>query len=200
MKITGCQQSRSLQDPNDTPNLEMDASSPTTAYWNDPDATALAVRDGWLYTGDLAYQDEDGYFWFSGRKKEIIIRGGSNISPQEVEEILLQHPAVFQAGVVGTPDPDLGESVIAFVSLRDQRTCSETELIDFARKSLSDHKVPRAVYFLAAIPLGNTGKVSRKLLKEMLQKDACPGVKNEIARRRSLTKAIAPTGTESVGA
>jgi len=103
MKITGCQQSRSLQDPNDTPNLEMDASSPTTAYWNDPDATALAVRDGWLYTGDLAYQDEDGYFWFSGRKKEIIIRGGSNISPQEVEEILLQHPAIFQAGVVGTP-------------------------------------------------------------------------------------------------
>jgi long-chain acyl-CoA synthetase len=138
-------------------------------YWNDPASTAAAIRDGWFYTGDLAYQDEDGYFWFSGRKKEIIIRGGSNVSPQEVEEVLLQHPAVYQAGVVGVPDPKMGESIVAFVSRRDNAACSEQELIDFTKKSLSDHKVPGTVYFLCEMPLGNTGKVSRKALKEMLQ-------------------------------
>jgi long-chain acyl-CoA synthetase len=137
-------------------------------YWNDPEATAAAIRDGWLYTGDLARWDEDGYCWFAGRKKEIIIRGGSNIAPQEVEEVLLQHPAVFQAGVVGVPDPELGESVIAFVSLRDKQACCESELIDFARGYLSDHKVPCHVHFLSDLPLGTTGKVSRRTLKESL--------------------------------
>jgi long-chain acyl-CoA synthetase len=138
-------------------------------YWNDPEATAAAVRDGWLHSGDLARWDEGGYCWFAGRKKEIIIRGGSNIAPQEVEEVLLQHPAVFQAGVVGVPDPELGESVIAFVSLRDQQACCESELIDFARAYLSDHKVPGKVHFLADLPLGTTGKVSRRTLKESLR-------------------------------
>jgi long-chain acyl-CoA synthetase len=142
-------------------------------YWNDPEATAAAIRDGWLYTGDLAREDEDGYYWFAGRKKEIIIRGGSNVAPQEVEEVLLRHPSVFQAGVVGMPDPELGESVIAFVSLRDQSSaCCESELIAYARQFLSDHKVPGKVHFLADMPLGTTGKVSRKSLKESLQAQA----------------------------
>lgn len=150
---------------------ELIARAPLTmiGYWNEPEATASTVRDGWLYTGDRARRDEDGYYWFAGRKKEIIIRGGSNVSPQEVEEVLLTHPAVFQAGVVGIPDPEFGESVIAFVSLRDNGECSEPELIAFARQFLSDHKVPAKVHFLAELPLGTTGKVSRKTLKESLQ-------------------------------
>ena len=100
---------------------EMVVRHPGTAvgYWNDPDSTSAAIRDGWLYTGDLASKDNDGFYWFAGRKKEIIIRGGSNVSPQEVEEALLKHPAVFQAGVVGTPDPTWGESVVAFVRPHD---------------------------------------------------------------------------------
>jgi long-chain acyl-CoA synthetase len=138
-------------------------------YWNDAEATAATIRDGWLHTGDLVRMDEDGYVWFSGRKKEIIIRGGSNVAPQEVEEILLQHPAVFQAGVVGVPDPEFGESVVAFVSLKNGGRCSEPELIGFARQFLSDHKVPGKVHFLPDMPLGTTGKVSRKTLKESLQ-------------------------------
>jgi long-chain acyl-CoA synthetase len=142
-------------------------------YWNDPEATAATIRDDWLYTGDLARVDADGYYWFAGRKKEIIIRGGSNVAPQEVEEVLLQHPAVFQAGVVGMPDAEFGESVVAFVSLRDNGPgCCESELIDYARRFLSDHKVPGQVHFLADIPLGTTGKVSRKRLKESLQAQA----------------------------
>jgi len=144
-------------------------------YWNDPEGTAATMRDGWLRTGDLVRMDEDGYVWFSGRKKEIIIRGGSNVAPQEVEEILLQHPAVFQAGVVGVPDPEFGESVVAFVSLRNGGQCSEPELIGFARQFLSDHKVPGKVHFLPDMPLGTTGKVSRKTLKESLQTQAVPG-------------------------
>jgi long-chain acyl-CoA synthetase len=144
-----------------------------TGYWHDAEATAATVRDGWLYTGDLARVDEDGYYWFAGRKKEIIVRGGSNVAPQEVEEVLLQHPAVFQAGVVGMPDPELGESVVAFVSLRDDGGgCCESELIDHARRFLSEHKVPGKVHFLADMPLGTTGKVSRKRLRESLQEEA----------------------------
>lgn len=139
-----------------------------TGYWNDPSATAATVIDGWLHTGDLARQDHEGRYWFAGRKKEIIIRGGSNVAPQEVEDVLLQHPAVSEAGVVGIPDAEYGEAVVAFVSLRSARDCAERELIDFARRHLSDHKVPGRVHFLSALPLGNTGKVSRKTLKESL--------------------------------
>jgi long-chain acyl-CoA synthetase len=156
-------------EPGTTGELIVRTAAMMIGYWNDPDATAAAVRDGWLHTGDRARRDEDGYCWFAGRKKEIIIRGGSNVAPQEVEEVLLQHPAIFQAGVVGVPDPELGESVVAFVTLRDQRACGESELIDFARRFLSDHKVPGKVHFLADMPLGTTGKVSRKSLKESLQ-------------------------------
>lgn len=151
-----------------TGELTVRTSVKMLGYWNDPAATAAAVRDGWLHTGDLVRQDEDGYCWFAGRKKEIIVRGGSNVAPQEVEDVLLQHPAVFQAGVIGVPDPELGESVIAFVSLRERGGCCERELIDFARRLLSDHKVPGKVHFLESMPLGATGKVSRRTLKEWL--------------------------------
>ncbi len=88
-------------------------------YWNDPDATARLFEGGWLHTGDLARRDEDGYYWFQGRLKQIIIRGGSNISPQEVEEALYQHPAVLEAGVVGLPDPMFAEVPVAFISMRE---------------------------------------------------------------------------------
>lgn len=153
---------------------EMIARHPGTmiGYWNNPEATADTLRDGWLYTGDLAYRDDDGYYWFSGRQKEVIIRGGSNVSPQEVEDALLQHTAVFQAGVVGTPDLELGESVVAFVSLHSDADCTEQQLIHFTRQSLSDHKVPGAIYFLDEMPLGITGKVSRKALKATLQQQS----------------------------
>ena len=137
-------------------------------YWNDPNATEALLRNGWLHTGDLASCDGDGYYWFKGRKKEIIIRGGSNISPQEVEEALYQHPAVMEVGVIGTPDPILGQRVIAFVSVRPTDAPSEKELIEFARQRLADYKTPERILFIPQLPKGLTGKVQRRALKEML--------------------------------
>ena len=125
------------------------------------------LRDGWLYTGDLVRCDSDGYFWFMGRKKEIIIRCGSNISPQEVEDALYQHPAVVQTGVIGKPHPVYGEQVVAFVSLREGQEISEQQLMEFARKRLADYKTPERILFLPDLPKGPTGKVQRRALKEI---------------------------------
>ncbi len=149
---------------------ELIARSPNNCigYWNDPAATAELLRDGWLYTGDLAERDADGYYWFRGRLKQIIIRAGSNISPQEVEEVLYQHPAVFEAGVAGKPDPVYGETVAAFVSLRPGAQADEAELREFARQRLADYKTPETVVILPELPKGLTGKVLRRALKEML--------------------------------
>src|SRR5262245_31573732 len=94
-------------------------------YWDDPENTAHAIRDGWLHTGDLAYKDAAGHYWFVGRSKDIIVRGGSNVSPLEVEAVLYQHPAVREVAVVGVPDPAWGEVVRAFVSLRPGQPATE---------------------------------------------------------------------------
>jgi long-chain acyl-CoA synthetase len=133
-------------------------------YWQDPDATTAAVRNGWFHTGDLARCDEDGFYWFAGRKKEIIIRGGSNISPQEVEAVLYQHPAVGEVGVVGRQDHVWGEVVVAFVALRSGHAVTEAELIAFARERLADYKIPVSVIFRAELPKGPTGKIQRRAL------------------------------------
>lgn len=143
-------------------------------YWNDPKATRDALMDGWLCTGDLASRDSDGYYWFHGRKKEIIIRAGSNISPQEVEEALYKHPEVLEAGVIGVPDPIYGETVAAFVVLRRSQTIAPQELRQFAAQYLADYKLPEQILFLEELPKGPTGKVQRRALREMLPESADP--------------------------
>jgi len=135
-------------------------------YWADPEATAAALQEGWLRTGDLARRDEDGYYWFVGRKKQIIIRGGSNISPLEVEEALCQHPAVREAGVVGVPDPTWGETVRAYVALKEGEETSEADLQWFVRERIAAYKVPEAILFLPELPKGLTGKIDRRALRE----------------------------------
>ncbi len=137
-------------------------------YWNDPEATSALLGGGWLHTGDLASRDADGYYWFKGRKKEIIIRAGSNISPQEVEEALYRHPAVLEAGVVGAPDPLYGERILAFIVLREGHTVDPRELRRFAQQYLADYKLPEEIRFLKELPKSPTGKVHRRTLKEML--------------------------------
>jgi long-chain acyl-CoA synthetase len=143
--------------------------SPATyiGYWDNPAATLDTLRGGWLYTGDLGHRDRDGYFWFDGRKKEIIVRGGYNISPQEVEETIQDHPAVLEVAVIGVPVPVYGESVVAFVALRNERVAGDQELKDHASKRLADLKVPEQIFFVESLPKGITGKVQRRALKEL---------------------------------
>jgi long-chain acyl-CoA synthetase len=140
-----------------------------TGYWQDPDATAAAIQDGWFHTGDLARCDADGYYWFAGRKKEIIIRGGSNISPQEVEAVLYEHPAVAEAAVVGRPDAVWGEVVVAHIVLRQGHVPNESYLIAFARKRIADYKTPEVIIFHSELPKSATGKIQRRALREMQQ-------------------------------
>ncbi|OGR05623.1 MAG: hypothetical protein A3K23_01035 [Desulfobacca sp. RBG_16_58_9] len=135
------------------------------AYWQNPEETAKALKDGWLYTGDLARVDEDGYYWFVGRKKNIIIRGGSNISPREVEEVLFRHPAVKDACVVGKPDPAWGQTVKAYVSFKENLAPpTARDLQAFAAERLAAYKVPAEIVILPELPLNPIGKVDRRQL------------------------------------
>jgi long-chain acyl-CoA synthetase len=152
----------------DVGEIAVRARSVFVGYWNNPEATAQAFRDGWFLTGDLAYEDRDGFFWFAGRKKEIIVRGGSNVSPQEVEEAVYQHPAVAEVAVVGAPDERWGEIIVAAVVRREGYAVSEVELIEFARERLSLYKCPERIVFLDTMPKGPTGKVQRRTIKEMI--------------------------------
>jgi long-chain acyl-CoA synthetase len=131
-------------------------------YWGD-----APFEDGWLKTGDLVETDADGFVWFRGRKKEIIIRGGSNISPQEVEETLYKHPAVAEVGVIGEPHDYWGEVVLAYVALREGHEASPEELVDFSRRHMAPYKCPERVVFLEKLPKGPTGKVQRRALREL---------------------------------
>ncbi len=137
-------------------------------YLDDPEATALALREGWLYTGDIGYLDGDGYLYIVDRKKDLIISGGFNLYPSEVEGVLLRHPAVKEAAAVGQPDPVRGEVVHAFVTLREGTEITEAELIEFARKSLVYYKCPSRVSFIETMPMTITGIPSRHELRERL--------------------------------
>jgi acyl-CoA synthetase (AMP-forming)/AMP-acid ligase II len=137
-----------------------------TGYWQDPDSTASAMRDGWYHTGDLARCDTDGYYWFAGRKKEIIIRGGSNISPQEVEAAVCEASCSKRVAVIG-PDSLWGETVSAWVTLRPDKAVAEADLIAFARERLADYKTPEHIIFLSELPKSPTGKIQRRAVREM---------------------------------
>ena len=140
-----------------------------SGYWNDHEATRQVVRDGWLDSGDLAHADEDGYLWFFGRKKQVIVHDGSNISPMEVESALDEHPAVALAGVVGIHDEVHGENVRAYVTLRDdQPRPSSGDLIIFCRERIG-YKAPEEIVFLDEMPLNPTGKIDRVGLKKMAE-------------------------------
>jgi len=138
-------------------------------YWNDPEATRATMKDGWLDTGDVMRLDDDGYFWFCGRHKQIIVHDGSNISPQEVEDALIDHPAIASAGVVGVRDLAHGENVCAFVTLKQGATPPAPHaLIEFARARVG-YKAPENLFVLAQMPLNTTGKVDRATLKKLAE-------------------------------
>jgi len=136
-------------------------------YWNQPEATAETLRDGWLYTGDLATMDDDGYVSIVDRKKDMIVVSGYNVYPREVEEVLFRHPAVAEAAVVQYPDPYQGESVMAYVVRKPGAEVTEQELIDYCREQIAVFKCPRRVVFRDELPKNNTGKVLRRELREL---------------------------------
>lgn len=138
-------------------------------YHNQPEATAEAMRNGWYHTGDLGKMDEDGYFSIVDRKKDMLIVGGLNVYPREVEEVLFTHPAIADAAVVGAPDPLRGDEVVAVVVLKPGAEATESGIRDYCRKYLANYKVPRRVLFRTELPRSDTGKVLKRLLRKELE-------------------------------
>jgi long-chain acyl-CoA synthetase len=140
-------------------------------YWNMPTETANAMRDGWLYTGDITRMDEDGYFYIEDRKKDMIIAGGYNIYPREVEEVLVTHPAVMEAAVAGVPDPKRGETVVAWIVKHPGDATTEDEIKAWSKTQLAAYKYPRVIIFRDELPKTTVGKVlKRDLVKEQKEK------------------------------
>jgi long-chain acyl-CoA synthetase len=131
-------------------------------YWNRPDATAEVMRDGWLHTGDMARVDGDGYFFIVDRKKDMIIRGGYNVYPREIEEVLYEHPAVLEAAVIGMPDQAMGEEVAAAVVLRPDAEASADDIRSFVKERVAAYKYPRHIWFTDELPKGPTGKILKR--------------------------------------
>jgi long-chain acyl-CoA synthetase len=136
-----------------------------TGYHNNPEATAKAFAGGWFHTGDLGYLDEDGFLFIVDRIKDLIIRGGYNVYPREVEEVLYAHPAVAEAAVIGVPDPRMGEEVRAIVAVKPGQSVTEEELIAFVKERAAAYKYPRTIEFRDSLPKGATGKILKKELR-----------------------------------
>jgi long-chain acyl-CoA synthetase len=139
----------------------------TSGYYQMPEETATAIRDGWLYTGDIGTMDAEGYFYIVDRKKDMVIAGGYNIYPREIDEVLFEHPKILEACAVGIPDPYRGETIKAFVVLKPGQTLTQEEVIKYCGEKLAKYKVPKMVEFVGALPKSGVGKILRKELRAM---------------------------------
>jgi long-chain acyl-CoA synthetase len=169
--VPGCEVS--IRDDADQPvpsgaDGEICARSPgvMSGYWHSPELNATVLAGGWLHTGDIGHVDDDGYLYVVDRKKDLILRGGFNVFPRDIEDVLISHPAVSQAGVVGRPDVRLGEEIVAFVSLSPGMKVTPEELIEYSKQHLSRAKYPREVRIVPNIPLTSVLKLDRKQLRE----------------------------------
>ncbi len=165
--IPGCEMRCVDPDGNDVPvgevgEIAIRGDNVMKGYWNNPEATAEAIPDGWFRTGDLATMDDEGYFTIVDRKKDLIIRGGMNVYPREVEEVIYEHPDVTEVAVVGIPDDLLGEQVGAAVALREGSTATPEDVIAFTKERIAAYKYPRTVWVVEALPKGPTGKILRR--------------------------------------
>ncbi|MFC4767647.1 long-chain-fatty-acid--CoA ligase [Effusibacillus consociatus] len=158
--------------PNEVGELVIRGPQVMAGYWNMPEETAETIRDGWLYTGDIGRMDEEGYFYIIDRKKDMILASGYNVYPRDVEEVLYQHPAVQEAVVVGVPDSYRGETVKAFIVVKQGATLSEEEIISFCREKLAAYKVPRLIEFRSELPKTAVGKILRRTLRDEARKEA----------------------------
>jgi long-chain acyl-CoA synthetase len=131
-------------------------------YWNRDEATAEVMRSGWFHTGDVATVDQDGYYFIVDRKKDLIIRGGYNVYPRELEEVLYEHEAVREAAVLGVPHPSLGEEVGAAVALKEGEHVEPEELRDYMKQRVAAYKYPRVIWLVDELPKGPTGKILKR--------------------------------------
>ena len=156
-------------------------------YWNEPERTREALDEsGWMHTGDLGVLDEEGYCNIVGRVKDMIIRGGENVYPREIEEFLYRHPAILDVAVVGVPDDKYGEAVCACIRLREGATLQAEEIQEFCRAQIAHYKVPRYVRFVDSFPLTVTGKVQKYLIREQLCREL--GLQEDVARLRLIQR------------
>jgi fatty-acyl-CoA synthase len=157
--------------PNQVGELCIRGGNVTTGYWNRPEATAEAIRDGWLHSGDAARYDEEGFYYIVDRWKDMFISGGENVYPAEVENVLYQHPAVAEVAVIGVPDPRWQEVGKAIVVLRQGKTATEEEILNFCQGKLGRYKIPRSVAFADTLPRTAAGKVLKRELREQFVKE-----------------------------
>jgi acyl-CoA synthetase (AMP-forming)/AMP-acid ligase II len=148
------------------PSVEVKGDIVTPGYWNLPEETNKAIRDGWLYTGDLAVINEEKYVTIVDRKKDMIITGGENVYSTEVEYTLYMHPDILEAAVIGLPDDHWGEAVKACVVLKEGRNVTQEEIVAFCKQNLAHYKAPKSVDFLSALPKTGSGKIYKKGLRE----------------------------------
>jgi acyl-CoA synthetase (AMP-forming)/AMP-acid ligase II len=141
-------------------------------YWRKPDDTKATIRDGWLYTGDMGYCDEQGYIYIADRKKDMIISGGENVYPREIEDVLHRHPAVLEATVIGVPDPYWVERVHAVVVAKKEALTTAEEIIAFCKMHLAGYKIPKSVDFIDSLPRNPSGKILKRELREKYQANA----------------------------
>ena len=140
-------------------------------YWDEPERTADAVRGGWMHTGDLATIDEQGYCNIVGRVKDMVIRGGENVYPREVEEFLFRHPKIAAVQVFGIPDERYGEELCAWIITRPGMACTEDEVRSFCREQIAHYKVPRHIRFVQELPITVTGKPQKFLMREAMMRE-----------------------------
>lgn len=160
-------QMRQALPPNEIGEIEVRGPHVFVGYWNRPEATSESFSpDGWFKTGDLGWYSSDGYYTITGRARELIISGGYNIYPREVEDVLAQHPAIAEVAVIGTPDPEMGEQVVAMVVAKKNETPEAADIIAFCRERLASYKKPRRVVFVDELPRNALGKVQKHLLTD----------------------------------
>lgn len=153
--------------PGEVGEIALKSPSVMEGYWKNPEATRDAIRDGWLYTGDMAYMDADRYIYIVDRKNDLIISGGENVYPKEIEEVLFSHPAILEAAVCGVPHPDWGEVPKAFVVLREGHKATADEIIAHCKQNLARYKCPKEVMFLKELPKTASGKITRAGVKRL---------------------------------
>ena len=155
-------------DAGETGEILIKSRSVIAGYWNNPEETARVIKNGWFYTGDLGYLDEERYLFVVDRKKDMVVSGGVNIYSKEIESVLYRHPAVLEAAVIGLPDEEWGEVVSAVIVTRPGQTLTGQELVDFCRTSLAGYKKPKKVFFLDELPKNPSGKILKRVLRENL--------------------------------